>query len=185
MAAASTADTVASVLDYHGPGVVAGGLLRADQRRARQRAKDHSGDGLRDRSQLGRDAEAAGVTIIEARGVRHQIEFRVDHISNQPKIVHTTEPSPIEVGTRFTVHWPPEAKHAAADQRAHRSRRAALRAYPTPSLRFRELVASYAWFNPHLTLRGLFFGREFVNVAATRPDWDKWRPRNPTSRALV
>ena len=30
-------------------------------------------------------------------------------------------------------------------------------------------------------MRGVFFGREFVNVAATRPDWEKWRPRNPTS----
>ena len=46
---------------------------------------------------------------------------------------------------------------------------------------FSELVEAYVWFNPHLTLRGIFFGREFVNVAATKPDWDKWRPRNPTS----
>ena len=57
----------------------------------------------------------------------------------------------------------------------------ALGPYPTPSLRFRELVGAYAWLNPHLTLRGVFFGREFVNVVATRPDWEKWRPRNPTS----
>ena len=55
----------------------------------------------------GGDGDAAGVTIIEARGVAHRIEFRVDHINNQPKIIHTTAPSPITVGTRFTIHWPP------------------------------------------------------------------------------
>ena len=37
-----------------------------------------------------------------------------------------------------------------------------------------------SWFNPHLTLRGILFGREFVNATATKPDWEKWRPRNPT-----
>ena len=30
-------------------------------------------------------------------------------------------------------------------------------------------------------MRGVWFGREFINVAATNPDWEKWRPRNPTS----
>ena len=52
--------------------------------------------------------DRAGVTTIEARGVLHRIEFRVDHISNQPKIVHTTAPSPVVVGTKFTLHlhWP-------------------------------------------------------------------------------
>ena len=54
----------------------------------------------------GAAGDAAGVTIIETRGVAHRIEFRVDHINNQPKIIHTTAPSPISVGTRFTIHWP-------------------------------------------------------------------------------
>ena len=40
---------------------------------------------------------------------------------------------------------------------------------------------AYVWFNPHLSLRGVWFGREFINVKATNPDWEKWRPRNPTS----
>src|SRR6202035_1768887 len=52
------------------------------------------------------DADPAGVTIIETRGVRHRIEFRVDHINNQPKIVHTKTTSPVVVGTRFTIRWP-------------------------------------------------------------------------------
>ena len=51
-------------------------------------------------------SDAAGVTIIETSGVAHRIEFRADHINNQPKIIHTTAPSLISAGTRFTVHWP-------------------------------------------------------------------------------
>src|SRR5262249_12116043 len=35
-----------------------------------------------------REVEAAGVTIIETRGLKHRIEFSVDHINNQPKIAH-------------------------------------------------------------------------------------------------
>src|SRR5262249_36466469 len=40
---------------------------------------------------------------------------------------------------------------------------------------------SYVFFNPHLTLRGVWYEREFVNIAATNPRWEKWRPRDPTS----
>ena len=50
-------------------------------------------------------------------------------------------------------------------------------AEPLPSSSF----AAYAWFNPHLTVRGIWFGQEFINEKATNPDWEKWRPRNPTS----
>jgi hypothetical protein len=115
-----------------------------------------------DRKSAG-EGNAAGVTIIETRGMRHQIEFRVDHINSQLKIIHTTAPSPVEVGTKLTIHWPPsKLLEWAAD-------------------RFQQLVEAYVWFNPHLTLRGVWFGREFVNVRATNPGWEKWRPRNPTS----
>jgi hypothetical protein len=58
-------------------------------------------------SKIGGDAAAAGITIIESRGIKHQIEFRVDHIINQPKIVHTTAESAIKIGTKLTVKWPP------------------------------------------------------------------------------
>ena len=109
----------------------------------------------------GAASDAAGVTIIETSGVAHRIEFRSDHIDNQPKIIHTTAPSPIGAGTRFAVHW------------------------PAPELlgpdRFWQLVRAYVWFNPHLTVRGVWFGHEFINVTATNPNWEKWRPRNPTS----
>jgi DNA topoisomerase VI subunit B len=106
----------------------------------------------------------AGITIIETRGVRHVIEFRVDHVNNQPKIIHTKTDSPIKIGTRLTVKWPP-AK--------------GLLEYAED--RFKHLIEAYAWFNPHLTLRGVWFGDEFINVKATYPAWEKWRPRVPTS----
>jgi hypothetical protein len=108
-------------------------------------------------------ADPVGVTIIETRGVMHRIEFTSDHINNQPKIVHTTSPSSIRTGTRFTIHWPsPELLEEAEG-------------------RLQELVAAYVWFNPHLTVRGSWFGQEFINVEATDPQWEKWRPTQPTS----
>jgi hypothetical protein len=107
--------------------------------------------------------EGLGVTIIESRGVRHRIEFSVDHINNQPKIVHTTRPSPIVVGTKIAIGWP------------------ATMLLDNAATRFKELVKAFAWFNPHLTLRGVWFGHEFVDVKATNPTWEKWRPRDPTS----
>jgi Histidine kinase-, DNA gyrase B-, and HSP90-like ATPase len=175
------AETVASVLDY---------TVRVSSREAYcAPTRGAQGNALKTilamgyviAREIGRDAEAAGVTIVEARGVKHRIEFRVDHINNQPKIVHTTTPSEVETGTRFTVQWPPEAKLLAPERQWSDAVTDVLGPYPTPSLRFRELVEAYVWLNPHLTLRGIFFGAEFVNAAATRPDWDKWRPRNPTS----
>jgi hypothetical protein len=113
---------------------------------------------------IGSDANAAGVTIIETRGVKHQIEFRVDHINNQPKLIHTTAASAIKVGTKLMISWPPK-----------------LNLLQYAENKFKQLIDSYAWFNPHLSLRGVWFGREFINVKATNPNWEKWGPRNPTS----
>jgi hypothetical protein len=109
---------------------------------------------------IGSDGNA--VTIIETRGVKHRIEFCVDHINSQPKIIHTTAESPINVGTRLTIKWPPGLLERAEDE-------------------FKQLIEAYVWFNPHLTLCGIWFGHEFINVKATSPHWEKWRPCNPTS----
>jgi DNA topoisomerase VI subunit B len=121
-----------------------------------------------DRALEAESGEAAGVTIIETRGVRHQIEFRVDHINNQPKIIHTRAAVQARIGTRFTVQWP------------------SIQAPDSSLLRytgnhFRELVEAYTWFNPHLTLHGTWFERPFVTAVATNPAFEKWRPRDPTS----
>ena len=101
------------------------------------------------------------MTFIETRGVKHRLEFRADHVTNQPKITHATTPSPIGVGTKITIRWP--VKLEWIEQQ------------------FKQLAESYVWFNPHLTLRGTWHGKKFIDVAATNPAWEKWRPRDPTS----
>jgi DNA topoisomerase VI subunit B len=110
------------------------------------------------------DADAAGVTIIESRGTTHRIEFKVDHINNQPKIAHITTPSERNVGSRITVEWPRSDLLLLSEEQ-----------------QFKHLTQSYVFFNPHLTLRAVWYGREFVNIAATNPRWEKWQPRDPTS----
>ena len=155
------AETIESVLDY---------TIRVSSREAYvSPTRGAQGNALKTILAMGyvldrgNGGDRAGVTIIEARGVEHRIEFRVDHVTNQPRIVHTTAPSPVEVGTKITVHWP------ASNVREHMA------------ARFQQIVEAYVWFNPHLTLRGVWFGREFINVKATNPSWEKWRPRDPTS----
>ena len=59
-------------------------------------------------------AEATGKTIIEAKGTAHKIKFLVDHVTNEPRIIHTIAPSPITIGTRITIKWPPSSERARA-----------------------------------------------------------------------
>jgi len=113
------------------------------------------------------NAGAVGVTIIETRGQLHRIEFRVDHVNSQPKLTHTVTPCARTRGTAITVKWPKPGRREDWLSFAE--------------CRLKLLVESYVWFNPHLTLRGLWHGKEFINVRATDPNWEKWRPRNPTS----
>jgi hypothetical protein len=121
-----------------------------------------------DRGRHDGNAEAVGVTIIETRGLEHRIEFRVDHVNNEPRITHTTAPSPLKTGTRITIKWPVIFYDGAM-----------LLDYARDD--FIRLAEGYIWFNPHLTLRGSWHGKQFVNVAATNPAWTKWGPRDPTS----
>ncbi len=121
-----------------------------------------------DREEEG-STEPVGVTIIETRGVKHRIEFQVDHVNTQPKITHTTARSSIEVGTKVTVKWPQKLKWYGMGLTEFEAGR------------FKQLAESYVWFNPHLTLHGTWHGKEFLNVAATNPAWKKWGPRDPTS----
>jgi len=55
--------------------------------------------------------DAVGVTFIESRGVKHRIEFRADHVTNQPKITHKSK------RTRFAVHRPGEPAPGYARRR--------------------------------------------------------------------
>jgi DNA topoisomerase VI subunit B len=155
------ADTIRSILDY---------TIRVSSREAYvSPTRGAQGNALKtilamsyvlDRRTGG---DGLGVTIIESRGVKHRIEFRVDHVLNEPKIDHAVAPCEVVSGTRITVQWPPT--DLLTDE----------------GIEFRELVSAYVWFNPHLSLRGVWFGDEFINVTASNPDWEKWRPRDPTS----
>jgi DNA topoisomerase VI subunit B len=122
-----------------------------------------------DRERRDSHAEAVGVTIIETKGVRHRIKFEVDHINNQPRITHTTAPSPINVGTRITIKWPKTETYYGETL------------FTDCRDEILGLADAYVWFNPHLTLRGTWGGKQFINFDATNPEWDKWRPRDPTS----
>ena len=175
------AETIASVLDY---------TIRVSSREAYvSPTRGAQGNALKTILAMGyvldgdKGGDRAGVTIIESRGVAHRIEFRVDHVLISRRSSMRVSPSDVTAGTRFTVHWPPageplkpmpgEGPLTAAEQ--------ALGPYPSISRRFRDLVHAYVWFNPHLSIRGSWFGREFIDEEATNPTWDKWRPRNPTS----
>jgi hypothetical protein len=48
------------------------------------------------------------------------------------------------------------------------------------SERIQRLVEGFAVFNPHATIRLKWFGRK-SEWSATTPDWQKWRPCQPTS----
>jgi DNA topoisomerase VI subunit B len=157
-------DTIKSILDY---------TVRISSREAYvSPTRGAQGNALKtilamgyvlDRNREG-NTEAIGVTVIESRSVKHRIEFGVDHINNQPKITHTTAPSPISMGTKISVEWPAGERWLEWAEKS-----------------FKQLAEAYVWFNPHLGLRGVWGGGEFVNVTATNPNWEKWRPRNPTS----
>jgi DNA topoisomerase VI subunit B len=127
-----------------------------------------------DRERLNRSdasgVDATGQTVIETRGIAHTILFLVDQVTNEPRITHTTMPSPINAGTRTTIKWPrptSEDRYGSVLDDAEE--------------RFKNLAGNYAWLNPHLTLRGVWDGVNFVNVEATNPHWSKWRPSDPTS----
>jgi hypothetical protein len=47
--------------------------------------------------------------------------------------------------------------------------------------RFLELAESYAWLNPHLSLRVSWDGEVKIDVKASNPTWAKWLPSWPTS----
>jgi DNA topoisomerase VI subunit B len=160
-AAGIETDTIKSILDY---------AIRVSSREAYvSPTRGAQGNALKTILAMGfvldqSGTDAVGMTVVETRGIRHRIKFEVDHINLQPRITHDMVPSLVKVGTKITIKWPPkdELFSWAVDE-------------------FKEIAESYTWFNPHLTLCGFWNDEQFVNVKATNPDWEKWKPRNPTS----
>jgi DNA topoisomerase VI subunit B len=117
---------------------------------------------------LGEDA--SGTTFIESRGIAHRIEFAVYHIRQEPLIARTTERSFITSGTRITVTLP-------AYKRGDYTSDLLESAKPD----FLRLAESYAWLNPHLTLRVTWNGECKIDIKTSNPTWTKWLPSWPTS----
>jgi hypothetical protein len=117
-----------------------------------------------------RGEEAAGVTIIEAHGVAHRIEFAVDHIKQEPKIAHTTDVSKVIAGTKVAVTLPVyQNSNSWTTDLLENSKSD-----------FLHLAESYAWLNPHLSLRVIWNGEMKVDINASTPEWNKWLPSWPT-----
>jgi hypothetical protein len=130
------ADTIKNILDY---------AVRVSSREAYvSPTRGQQGNALKTILPMGYvlneklGEEAYGETVIEARGIAHHIRFSVDHIKQEPKIGYTTKPSRVVKGTRIKVHLPNYDRWGLLDQAKER---------------FLKLAESYAWLNPHLTLR--------------------------------
>jgi Histidine kinase-, DNA gyrase B-, and HSP90-like ATPase len=116
-----------------------------------------------------RGEQASGNTIIEAHGVAHHIQFSVDHIKQEPKIEHTTKASPVVVGTRIAVEFPMVWYEGELWD--------IIDYYKEDLGQFAE---SYAWLNPHLSLRVTWNGEQKIDIKASNPNWRKWLPSWPT-----
>jgi DNA topoisomerase VI subunit B len=120
-----------------------------------------------------RGDDACGGTIIEAHGLAHHISFSVDHIRQEPKITHAVTRSPLPRGTRITVQLP-----AIVSDRDEGYERDILADCKTEFLRLAE---SFAWLNPHLSLRVTWDGEVKADIKRSKSDWSKWLPSWPTS----
>ena len=118
-----------------------------------------------------RGEDASGKTVIEARGLAHHIAFGVDHIRQEPKIRHIVKPSSVVRGTRVTVNLPALHTFGSHEHDIVENRKS----------EFLGLAESYAWLNPHLSLRLTWNGEVKIDVKASNPTWDKWLPSWPTS----
>ena len=158
------ADTIKGILDY---------AIRVSSREAYvSPTRGAQGNALKTilpmayvlNERLGEDL--CGETIIEAHGTAHHIRFSVDHIKQEPKIQYTTKRSRVVDGTRVKVQLPNYGREDCLEHAKNR---------------FLNLAESYAWLNPHLTLRLSWNGEQVINIRASNPGWRKWLPTSPTS----
>jgi DNA topoisomerase VI subunit B len=105
-----------------------------------------------------------GETWVESRGLCHRIRFAVDHVRQEPRITIDPKTSNVKTGTRVVVRWPDSTSSKLADAKS----------------RFLQMAQSFGWLNPHLSIEIDWEG-EKTRIKATQPDWEKWKPSNPTS----
>jgi hypothetical protein len=102
-----------------------------------------------------------GTSIIESRGVRHEITFRVDQLRQRPIIDNQQTTSFLSKGTRLRVDLACSLDDAEAE--------------------FLQIADDFAWVNPHLRLRVVWDGFERIDRQPSDPHWRKWRACDPTS----
>jgi DNA topoisomerase VI subunit B len=106
-----------------------------------------------------------GRVTIAARGIRHEIDLRVDRIRQKPVVDHQqSSDKKAKKGTCVHVHWPPISMDTLASTKE----------------RFLQIAADYTFLNPHLALSVEWFG-ERTRTLATTTRWRKWLPSDPTS----
>jgi hypothetical protein len=153
------ADTVRGVLDYSS---------RVSSREAyASPSRGAQGNGLKTLVAMpfARDGKT-GTTVIEAKGIRHTITFRVDQLRQSPAIDHQSAPLvPREQGTRICITWPQSASLMLAGAES----------------RFLQIADDFGWLNPHLRVRVEWNGAERVNREPSAPAWEKWRACDRTS----
>jgi DNA topoisomerase VI subunit B len=108
---------------------------------------------------------AKGETVIESRGTRHQITFKVEHIRHQPKLDHACSSSDVKIGTRVTVRWPVCASSKLDEAKSQ----------------FLQMADDFGWLNPHLSISAIWNSSCCVDFAASNRSWQKWQPHYPTS----
>jgi len=114
-----------------------------------------------------------GRVEIVARGIRHEVTFRVDQIRQAPVIDHQDDAAPVRNGTAVTVHWPASSASELAEARDQ----------------FLQVAEVYSFLNPHLTLTVIWRDPPDADApeqirrtwSATRAAWPKWTPAAPTS----
>jgi hypothetical protein len=150
-------DTVAGIIDYN---------LRVSTKEAIiSPTRGRQGNALKTILPMGYvlSGKIKGETWIEARGVKHQIEFSVNQIKQEPIVQDIRSRSSVTVGTRVTVFWPQTDK---------------VRIDPNEIIRLLLLFISV---NPHLSVQFTVDGKTRIDCAASNPDWTKYRACDATS----
>lgn len=126
----------------------------------------------------------SGGVEIESQGIKHRIEIDVDRLRQQPRIEHQQEQGSSS-GTSIFIDWPNDEACFTTEQQ-----RRFLQNQLTPEEkacfvleyskeRFLQFANDYGWLNPHLTLKFCWGDIDF-EYPATRQDWSKWKPSDPT-----
>jgi len=104
-----------------------------------------------------------GETWIEARGLKHRIQFSLNQIKQEPIVANITTHSRVTTGTRITVFWP-VVDETQIDRDV-----------------IKGLLSEFIWVNPNLTLLFRADGKTLIDHTATKPDWNKYRACDATS----